>query len=637
MTTFITDTNSGPRPRWHQGIAAMVLCSLSALRYGLAADHLAELESRIPKDVEFTVIMNDAAKVGMQFRATSIGKMLKSSDWQPYYSVLHETSVPCLLHLRPWFGVDWADVSEFSVPMAFLIFRDAKSEIAAALLVDSRSDTVAAETLLERSTRYFKERGARLVTTSLPNGSRIVYQLPAEFLGNSRPVSLWQQGYLALVSSQSGAEALEQSWNQTSAASLSQLEAYQGSIRAASESIAREPTMRFWIRPLALAHSIAKKPADGSRRRRRDWLASAERQGLDALQGIGGVLALSGAESPSLEVQFVIHARRAYAKGMQMASLVPGAWRDPPPFVSDTAASWFLMYEDVNLWFDGYGYLFDEINDPESPGAFRDVLEAIRRDPEGPRIDIEREIVARLAPGFVEVHDYEGARSAQNPQGFRALYQLAAVESDQLRAVFERCFEGDDEVHVSAVGGQTMWSTTTGRDLLFDTGEEKDVAITSMAVIDRAVLLCTDADWLRSALLNAKSDNPLFKSPAFVSAKNFLASRQSSADSLWSFKRVAEDWKSPYQHLREAKSDADANLRIQLLEWLLCPSSSNRRRELLARLPPWTVVGPSLGTVAISLRVTPAGYEGCLGVLPATAPIQSRSLDGQKDLEVLPR
>ncbi len=622
--TSITNTSTAQRPRRQLSLATMVVVVVLGLRYGVAQEDSAVLESHIPDDVQFALLMNNAADTAMRFQATPIGKMLRSPDWQPYYSLLHEMNSPSLLHIRPWFGVDWADVSEFSVPAAFLIFRDAKSEVAAALLVDSQTDTMAAETLLERSATYFKARGASLVTEVLPNGRRTLYQLPAEFGGSSRPVSLRQHGLLALVSSRNGAEALQHFWNQTRRASLFQLEEYRGAIHGASESLKGEHGIRFWCRPLALAHSIAKKPEDGSRLRQ-DWLASAERQGFDALRAIGGVLVVSPAECPSLDVAYSIHSRQPYAKACQMASLLPGVWRDPPSFVLDSVASWSLMYQDVSLWFDGFGFLFDEISDPESPGAFRDVLEAVRKDPEGPQIDIEKEIVPRLTPGFVKVHDYEATRTAQNPDGFRALYQLTVRECDPLRAVFKRYFQGDEAVRVSEIGGQVMWSTATGHALLFDTGEEKGVTITSLAVVDGAVLLCTDADWLRSALLNANPDKPLSKSPLFMSAATFLLSHQSEADSLRSFSRVDENWRGPYRQLVEAKSNVMADPRIRLLEWLLCPMSGDRRSEVIARLPAWTSVAPSLGVVAISLRATPVGFEGFLGVLPPTAasPVQA--------------
>lgn len=587
-------------------------------RQVVAQEAAKTIEQFVPADVTGALFVDDAAETGRQFQATGIGTMLASADWQPFRETILAANVPSIVHLRPWFGIDWSDLSQFSVPLSFVMLSDKPTESAAALIINTRRDPRAGEILRERAANYFQERGALVSNQPLRKGRRTSFQMPSSWAGSRSPVTLEQAGLLAFVTSATGAEALSRFWNQTTAPSLAQSEPYQQAIQTALGLRPEKHVIRVWLKPLSLVRTLS-TTLQSPQRSRRDWLAIAERQGLDSVRAIGAILTVKSTGAPDFELAFSILAPRPYAKAFRMANLVPGSRLDPAPFISNSVASWSLIYQDVPQWFSGFGDLFDEFADPDNPGALRDILDAAKEDPEGPQIDIEKEIVGRLVSGLVWVRDDGATKSPRNPDGTREMYLLTVRESDQLQAVFKKYFQGDDLAQVSDIPGGMMWSTAQGHPLLLDTGETNRETITSLAVTDGRLWLCTDARWLRDAFTNPIAAKPLSGDKRFAEIVTLLGRHQAESDSLRSYIRLDQAWQSPYGHLVKTVPGESSDLRSQVLRRLLCNSKGPEPKQVFASLPPWTRVGPALGTSGILLRATPAGFEGYLVIIPSGA------------------
>jgi hypothetical protein len=578
-----------------------------------------QIERFIPAGAILAVSTDDAAAVAKQFSATPLGGMLRAKSWEPYFAALQQTHTPCVLHLKPWFGIDWRDVSEFPTPACICLLADAKSKPAWALVVDARQRPEAAPALCDRVAAYFQ--GRKAVVTQEKEQDRIIYSLPAAAEGADEVVTLTRDGLVAFVTSREGADRLAAVWKSSQGASLAEAAAYRDVQQQAGTLMQPPADIRWWLRPLELVRALPAPPAKAERRRR-DWRTSAEKLGIGGLQAIGGTIRLARADSARIEGALAVLAPRPFDKALRLASLRPGEWRDPPPLAAADTAVWSLSYRDVKLAFEGLGTAFDVKAGPDNEGSFRDFIDGLQADADGPQVSVRREVLPRLKPSLVQVSDLGGPRAQWNPGGRRSLMMLEIAGAADLEKVFRRWFAPDvgKRVRLETVRGHSLWAAAAGHNLFFDFKEAEELTITSLAITDTALLLSTDEAWLRSILEAKEPANPLTKDGRFAAAASYLKMHESPQTALRSYARSAALWQLPYERIQGGKSDDDDAAAQTLLALLLFGKANEIPPKLAGTLPNWRDVSPSLGTWAVSLRVSPGGFAGIIGILPANPP-----------------
>jgi len=597
--------------------AACALVAYGGIARGQAPAKIGDsIERLIPADVIAAVSTDDAAAAARQFSATPLGVMLRSRAWASYFSAVDESQTACALHLRPWFGIDWQDLAGLSAPVCLCLVADAKGQPAWAIVVDVKGRPDAAKELSAKAAAYFQKYKARV--TQEPDKQRTIYALPATAKDAVETVVYERDGIMAFITARGGADRLASFWQSDRKASLASASAWRDVQTQSAALLKSPPDVRWWLRPLPLVRALPAPPA-GRERGRRDWRAEAEKLGLVGVEAAGGVIHLARSNSASIESSLVVLAPRPFQKGLQLASLKPGAWRDPPAWAGANAAAWSLAHYDAKLSYEGLGTVFDVKAGPGNEGAFRDFVDRLQLEPGGPQINIRREILPRLKSGTTQVSDFGGPKEAWNPTGRRDLMVLDAIETAELEKVFRRWFAVDVEdktVRVEVVRGQTLWATRPGGNLFIDLGENEERTITSLAITGDGLLLSTDEAWLRS-ILEAKEPNvPLVKGAPFTSAASYLKSHESPETALRAFARGDANWRLPYEQIKGAKDAKDEDATQMLLQLLLVGKRDGVPAKIAAALPDWKDIAPSLGMSAVSLRVSPGGFSGTVGTLP---------------------
>ena len=179
------------------GIAAAVGC------LALQPARAAPVDDLIPADVALAVVTDDLAATASAGARLRWGGVLAGKTFAPLRQELRSRDLAAPLHLRPWFGVDWAEFANWHAPAAFIVYGDEKESHAAWLFAcAAREDSAPLSAAMNRY--LTAKRFTR--SESLVSGYRIVsFRPPAGGRQASGPASIAKDRLFAIANSQSAA------------------------------------------------------------------------------------------------------------------------------------------------------------------------------------------------------------------------------------------------------------------------------------------------------------------------------------------------------------------------------------------------------------------------------------------------
>ena len=81
-----------------------------------AADELSLPEAKLPGGTVLVVACDDLAATSAAWQATQLGQLLCGESFVPIRQAAEKRNVATPLHLRPWFGFDWKELSSHAGP-----------------------------------------------------------------------------------------------------------------------------------------------------------------------------------------------------------------------------------------------------------------------------------------------------------------------------------------------------------------------------------------------------------------------------------------------------------------------------------------------------------------------------------------
>jgi hypothetical protein len=188
--------------------------------------------------------------------------------------------------------------------------------------------------------------------------------------------------------------------------------------------------VEWFARPLAMGR-IVKEAAQIDRGKQVDVLSLLERQGFDAIAAAGGHLWVGGEQFDLLHKGFVWAPGTAgQAERFRLAArMLPVANGEPQPvprWVGQGIASFSRLNWNLS---DAFWHTETLVNDAFGEEIFRDILDGIRDDQDGPRIDIAKNVVPNLGDHLMILTDN------QMPADLRSERVLVAIDISNVAAL----------------------------------------------------------------------------------------------------------------------------------------------------------------------------------------------------------
>jgi len=304
------------------------------------------------------------------------------------------------------------------------------------------------------------------------------------------------------------------------------------------------PDVRWYIVPLAVADYRAETD-----KKMQDKVKIMRNQGFGAIQGVGGYVNLSVGSYEILH-RTAVYAPKPWEKAMNMLdlpnapSLAPPTWA-PRDVVTYTSLNW-----KVKSAFENFSTLFDELFGEGSTGTFEETIESVEKDPNGPGINIRRDLIDHLGSRASVLTDY---KLPIDPNSERMVFAIETTNEKALAAAVQKSLGTDPNVIKRVFGEHIIWemkseeetfdaplvehpdlvgtaggatTDSSPRDRLKgrprgkgkeeDTEERRSIPNSAIAVAKGHLFISTHVDFLQKILAGADDREKLAADPDFV-------------------------------------------------------------------------------------------------------------------------
>jgi hypothetical protein len=512
----------------------------------------------LPGNTKLHVSIPDVLKLEKAWKKTKVAQLFDDPKLKPFLDDLVKESTIKKL------GVDWDDLASI-----------ARGEMSLAIIPASPGQTAHVMTLYTNGQKMALLKLLAKVNASLEKQG---YKVGKKTIGGT-PVTTYTRGVqgpkardqnlchfvkdeiLVAADNEKALADILQRWEGKSSDRLEQQKPYQEVI-ARAKAQAKTPGDLFWfVEPIGLAEA-ERAAARIVPRRGPDTLKVLKEEGFTALQGIGGYVSVAQGEQDFLYYT-AIYAPEPYQKSMRMIKTLTGDNFTPPDWAVGDVARFATVYVDIRNAFQYFGSLFDAVYGEGDAGTFDDILKGLRDDPNGPQIDVNKEVIGRLGRRVSVLVD---TAKPIGPFSARSLVAVDTSDEKGLAQGIRRLMENDEDVKKHNIGDVVLWEmiTQTKKKKKAKSAVPPPKAPNSAAAVARGQLfLANDIKLLEKIL--AGGSRKLANEADFQAVAKQLTSLGAGADCLHSFSRPDEDFQTVYELLRTNQLDKSNSIYARLL------------------------------------------------------------------------
>lgn len=631
----------------------MLLMAGAAVADGAA---FAPSETIFPATTKAWLSIPDSRGFGDAFNRSSYGQLLKDPNMKPFVESfrkqLSESGSKRLAKL----GLKLEDLDAVpggEIAAAAIGLDDGL--LATVLLVDTTGHDKEADTLLTTIEERLVERQAKKLTVEgLPEEIR-VYSLPPDADAARRDEATvrerrvaFARGPGALVVGDHAATVADilATLAKGRADSLASLPGFAAVTKQCGQHVAASAApLRWYVDPFGFATAYQATNPPREKKKGPDYVAILNRQGFDAVKAAGGFLAFDDGiyelkhhamiYAPPLEGRqpFAIDRFDGAARLLHFPDVETIA---PPAWAPRDVSSWVSLQVDLQNAFNSIEPLVDDIVGEE--GVFDDVIASLKEDPDGPQIDVEKDLVDCLGSRVTVISDYAEPIGVESE---RLVIAIEATDPERVAQTVAKSMSTDPDMQKVDFNGLVIWELidrtmeipkleieTPGgaiahadhdddprdarrRRQRLREREEKLLPHSAVTIANGHLLIASHRDFLERVLATSGGGESLASATDYATAAAELGKALPGKSAARSFNREDESIRPAYEMLRQGMMPKSKSMLGQLLNGLLGDGKEGHVREQKidgSTLPEFDLIRGYLGTGATGLQTLADGW-----------------------------
>ena len=368
--------------------------------------------------------------------------------------------------------------------------------------------------------------------------------------------------------------------------------------RCSADSPQAAPQLRWFISPVGcVAAACADMPRE-QRRKGNAILNFMRIQGFTAFQGVGGHASFADGSYDFVH-RTAVYAPGPHKNSMKMLKLLNGADYAPQDWAPRDIATYSTFYLDVRNAFQNFGPMFDQLCGGNEQGVWNETLQALRNDPQGPRVDLGRELIEHLGQRVTLVTDYRTPITPSSEQILLAVEVRPGEDADVAKAI-AKLMGKDPTVRNVKFKGRSIWQVVEQDEPkdggLDDNGDEREEWLFphgAITVADGQLFIASDFEILAKALTPHQPQELLRNDAEYRLVNESIENMQPEDNCLRVFSRAGEEYRLFYELIRRNKMPEGESMLCRLLNQLLGEGGNGRPRHQKidgSQLPEYDVV-----------------------------------------------
>jgi hypothetical protein len=629
--------------------SALTVCALAT--FSVSSVGQIAIDQLVPSSAKGFVTVPDAKRLEENWERTTVSNVFKEESMQPFVDSLESqlnrrfatTGIRIGLSLT-----DLRDVCSGEAALAFLQPKDEAQKHAIAALANVEGNDEEVEALLAKIDKTMEQREAERSEGKIGAVPAIVYEVPTK-RGAKKTFSaivIHHDGMLVATDHVQVAKQIAENLENPGTNSLSDLTAYKETMRRAEAAAAGvEPDIRWFLEPIAYAE-LAREYAIRKKRRRTDVLAAMKNQGFDALRGAGGYVSFATKDFEILQHAYVYApAIKAagdakYEKAAAMMAFPVQGNHEVEDWIPTSVGSYVSARWGIKESYNHIGGLVDEVAGEE--GFFEDLIDSLENDPNGPQINLEKEIVAHLGERVTVITNTQKPITVSSERFFVA---IDLTDAKAMNESLEKALANDPDARRVDYKDHVIWEIVNEDEEMDiveveiggfgdlegfddeDFDEEEDdanplLSNAAISVVKGCFVVSSHLEFVKEIIDTTTDDDGLDDDADYLAMRQAL---QQIGDgpgvSTRLFTRARRELEASYELVRTGKMPDSEGLIGRMLNRFLGANEKDVVREQQVdgeEMPDYSVISKYIGTAGLYIRTEEDGwYVGGLALQAA--------------------
>ena len=575
----------------------LAFCCSFALAIGLSLSAKGILAAQksdtiLPGTTKGYLSINNIDELKAAWNSTQLGKLMADPVMKPFADDLGNQLQKKWTQTHRKLGIVWEDME--GVPGGEVgtgVIQPGKDQAAFAIVVDITGHQEQAKQLLEKIHKNMTADGAKR-TDQLAYGLKlIVYDVPKRDEFPARQAAFFMKDDLLVAAdSVKVLEGMAGRVGKDAKDSLATVKAYSESMRRVGEAAGeRKPHARFFVEPFGYTEALRVANDGRPKRKGQDMLKILKNQGFTCVQGVGGFVNFMADRYELLHRTYIYapavnSGPEKYELAARMLKFPNGKEFEPFDWIPREIATYASLNIDMKNAFEASKTFVDEVvGDP----VFEDVIQSIEEDPNGPQINLRRDLVAYLGQRAVMISDY------QLPITPKSERLLVAVEISDAKAVantIAKTMKTDPDARRREYNGFEIWEivdkasdvplVTIEHSPAFAANaneedeeeveeEKKMLPNSAITVAHGRLIVATHLDFLVKVLNTVSERDSLRNSTDFGLVRDELNRLVPVEHSVQTFSRTDEEYRAVYELIRQGRMPEAETMLGKLLNNIL--------------------------------------------------------------------